>query len=718
MTDLTLEPLEGMRGSNDRIKNWLDNTPAIKQKSKSVRSVPEIEITQTEDAFVNVDTKFDEEAGQTVQDQNSFTAKTLKAMDFCKTFSNILVFEDKFDDISINSAQYEIQLEKKQRFWDFLTMITSMIYGVALFMIGIVVYSTDLLFSRLFTGSNFVHHYSEAFNIYLCLIGTVFLIGLIYDLYGYINTIQRKCSDVGKIQLVEDEKGEFNLQLPVPAFEKKKKKETRMPEYYCFTTGRHSGSFYLKIGASIFCFGHLVRVMLNSSKQIQHLMVGNPACASGIQLAFEIMYAIFSFVQLFMIFRFGNVIVNRNKILSQFAFMHCISSSLCFWIFAIMNETMDALVEKYYSKKSYNSCHHRTPRANREFPACDQDNTTQFSIGNNIICGMELKDTCGADVDSVSSLLYPFSIEFNILVVAVWYIMWSNIGNMEQHSKSIEFLPPDNPSSRKSSLIPVSAADTDLIQTAEDRSPSAFVKDEMMIDAIDAIEDAMVISADCGSSVRGLFNGLFMLVVTIACVIVHLTWQNSCNQVLVDASLTLSYIIECIILSVMIIATIWTYINIVKLDINPHSISFLDDLLLLICIPSYFLLFAFSLAPNIFHQFEPLTFITDALTIIQVTVQTPLIVDGLRRCSETKENLKTVPGKNTLMFLIVANLVHYIFYIFMQKSSFYEAHKNEFYGKLEWTIISHIALPLCIFYRFHASVALVDIWNSAYKPAD
>ena len=31
---------------------------------------------------------------------------------------------------------------------------------------------------------------------------------------------------------------------------------------------------------------------------------------------------------------------------------------------------------------------------------------------------------------------------------------------------------------------------------------------------------------------------------------------------------------------------------------------------------------------------------------------------------------------------------------------------------------SHVALPLCIFYRFHSSVALADIWGSAYRPGN
>ena len=42
------------------------------------------------------------------------------------------------------------------------------------------------------------------------------------------------------------------------------------------------------------------------------------------------------------------MIVNRNKGFARFAFMHCIVSSLCFWIYTIINETLDALVSKKY----------------------------------------------------------------------------------------------------------------------------------------------------------------------------------------------------------------------------------------------------------------------------------------------------------------------------------------------------------------------------------
>ena len=598
----------------------------------------------------------------------------------------------------------ELQEEKNRKFWEFFILITSIIYGVALFMVGLVVYSSDLLFSGLYTDNEkSIYSYSDGFNIYLCLVGTVFLSGLIFDIYQYINTMEKCSNNKQLVTLVED--GDRRMSMQVTSLrvglELEEEKKRSITEYYVFSTGRHSGSFFLKVGASIFCFGHLIRVMLELSKQVGfYISEDHDFCVNGVTLFFKSIYAVFSFVQLYIIFRFGNVIVNRNKTLSRFAFIHCISSSLCFWVYSIINETMDALVEKYLLKKGYDSCadgdYSRVTRAADPFPMCESDNTTEFSIFNNVICDMDIRKNCTTDTDGIALFFYPFSVEFSILTVGVWYVMWDNIVKVEEHKGSMECILGH---SRRTSFEPTK------ITSLPDSNLEGF-KEPL---------DTMIISANCANSNRGLFLGLGLLVITIVGVLVHLVWQKSCDQVFVDSALTLSYLIECLNLFFMLIATIITYKNIIKLDVNPHPVSFLDDLLLLICIPSYFLLFFFSIGPNI-YQFTPLNFLTDFLTIVQVTVQTPLIVDGLRRCSNTPENLKELPGRNIVMFLIVSNLVNYIFYILMQKSSFYEYGKSEFYGKLQWSVISHVTLPLCIFYRFHSAVGLVDIWNSAYKP--
>lgn len=70
----------------------------------------------------------------------------------------------------------------------------------------------------------------------------------------------------------------------------------------------------------------------------------------------DVLYPVFSFLQLYVIYKFGNVIVNKNKILARFAFMHCIGASLCFWIYTIKNETLDSYIEKYYHQGIHTDC--------------------------------------------------------------------------------------------------------------------------------------------------------------------------------------------------------------------------------------------------------------------------------------------------------------------------------------------------------------------------
>ena len=93
-----------------------------------------------------------------------------------------------------------------------------------------------------------------------------------------------------------------------------------------------------------------------------------------------------------------------------------------------------------------------------------------------------------------------------------------------------------------------------------------------------------------------------------------------------------------------------------------------------------------------------------------------MIIDGLRRCSDSRENQNLKPGRNTLTFLIIANLALWLWDTMELKTSGYSELRKAYYGEDFYTVISHTTMPLVIFYRFHSSVALVDIWSSAYRP--
>merc|ERR1719289_777787 len=101
--------------------------------------------------------------------------------------------------------------------------------------------------------------------------------------------------DKSNLKLVEGEDGEYQIEIPL-ASEKKK-----IPDYYGFSTGRHSGSFFLKIGAGIFCFGHLIhmglifvrKMKLYSYADQDAEMVDN--CVGGADvLVHDVLYPLFS----------------------------------------------------------------------------------------------------------------------------------------------------------------------------------------------------------------------------------------------------------------------------------------------------------------------------------------------------------------------------------------------------------------------------------------
>ncbi|CAB0020517.1 unnamed protein product [Nesidiocoris tenuis] len=101
--------------------------------------------------------------------------------------------------------------------------------------------------------------------------------------------------------------------------------------------------------------------------------------------------------------------------------------------------------------------------------------------------------------------------------------------------------------------------------------------------------------------------------------------------------------------------------------------------------------------------------------MLQVLIQTPFIIDGLRRCSNTKSLRKEKPGRELLTFLIVCNVTMWITETFEIKShSDLSDPRSHYYGQFLWACITHLTFPLTMFYRFHSSVCMVDIWKSAY----
>ena len=96
----------------------------------------------------------------------------------------------------------------------------------------------------------------------------------------------------------------------------------------------------------------------------------------------------------------------------------------------------------------------------------------------------------------------------------------------------------------------------------------------------------MILFADCSSSTRGMFLGLILLVLTVIGCIIVMVIMDDCNY---KTAIHITLIYEVNLFTLLILASLQLYYKIVKFDVNLNPISFLDDMLLIVCLPSFFL---------------------------------------------------------------------------------------------------------------------------------
>lgn len=73
------------------------------------------------------------------------------------------------------------------------------------------------------------------------------------------------------------------------------------------------------------------------------------------------------------------------------------------------------------------------------------------------------------------------------------------------------------------------------------------------------------------------------------------------------------------------------------------------------------------------------------------------------------------PGKELITFLIVVNIAMWTVNTLEKSRAGVRPDHLEFFGVWAWTIITHVSMPLAIFYRFHSAICLFEVWKSCYK---
>lgn len=530
--------------------------------------------------------------------------------------------------------------------------------------------------------------------------------------------------------------------------------------------------------------------------------------------------------------------------MAKFGLMHIIGTSVTFWFRTILEEAFEDFVHKMDYFKT-NRAQSKLNPSGSALVASGQLNNRSDNENNPILTLMSspISDTitpqlvrhlpdsyaCAQNTllttKSMNALpyLYPFTIEYNLLLAATFLSLYINIGrvghqgsgapgcryslNCKTRANYPNFSDVASKAVSSNSSTSREFHDNSSSTTRTGSSISAHQKDFN----IGEYKSNFVVNADCHSANKGLFCGFFVLLVALVTIVIFFVTINKPTHV--ELGIKINLIQEAVLTMLILIVTLVGLKQIAKLNRNPYLREKVttDDVLMLIPLPFFFIhsLLSFraetasmtlgcngsmlcitsikpssgvdiiglnanmsvqsggsistssddlnasheimtsSLLPDEFisdshlasdainprerrnvtnsssnanggaiqvDHFKLITVALNILVMIEVLVQTNFIIDGMRRCSESRYLRFKKPARELVTFAILLNITYWIVATFETKSVEQYKTEIEYYGPLPYMFISHTTLPVMLFYRYHSSVCLTEIWNRAYKP--
>ncbi|XP_008214404.2 proton channel OtopLc-like [Nasonia vitripennis] len=217
------------------------------------------------------------------------------------------------------------------------------------------------------------------------------------------------------------------------------------------------------------------------------------------------------------------------------------------------------------------------------------------------------------------------------------------------------------------------------------------------------------LSIDCGSAHKGLFGGILVVAATVLSLIMFFVLREAKPKMAIQQVTSLEVAIQ---FSGTIVA-IMAALKLRHLDYRNAKPPHLDSTLLAAAQAGVYLHCLFGAVGSILTRGPTwiLCLTADFLAVLQSTTQTVLIKIAWRRRSRSNEK----PGKELITFLIVVNIAMWTVNTLEKSRAGVRPDHLQFFGVWAWTIITHVSMPLAIFYRFHSAICLFEVWKSCYK---
>ncbi|XP_073963096.1 proton channel OtopLc-like isoform X2 [Choristoneura fumiferana] len=453
------------------------------------------------------------------------------------------------------------------------------------------------------------------------------------------------------------------------------------------TRTHHYGSFYLRMGAVAFGIGSMIYSGLEFGQYWE--LERNTNCHNVLLALTPATRMAFIFIQMYFIFLNNEMKVYKHKIVARFGLMHMVGTNLSVWLNVLVQETKHEILTFYDPENKTIGLSHRlafqkafaslATEVPPSHPAAAHLRVPRGLKGPHHIFECRRTNIMGSLVQDASPFLFPCTIEYSLICAAILYVMWKNI------------------SKYPSKDVAAAIAKARLLEgLAYKKSPHLY-------------------SVDCARAHKGLFFGILVLVLTIISLIlffVLISKKDYATLAVVEVN-----VCELALYAMTTLASLAGMVCVRNLKYDGSRNLELDNILLVGAQTGMFIYGTFTIIGGHFtiEKNTILILITALSSLVQTTCQTMFILDASRRSAKTHDQLRKKPGREIVTFLLVTNLAMWA--INTLEKSRAESHPVQlhFYGLWAWTIITHVSMPLAIFYRFHSTVCLCEIWKRAYK---
>ncbi|XP_012162834.1 otopetrin-2 isoform X2 [Ceratitis capitata] len=474
----------------------------------------------------------------------------------------------------------------------------------------------------------------------------------------------------------------------------------------------HFGSFYLRVGAIAFAIGTMVYSGLEFGQYFE--LNGKSGCGDVFIAITPICRMILAIVQIQFIFLNTTYMdMARHKVICRFGLMHMVGTNLCEWLYVLVEETKheiyhighhekDETTEPIFSAAtshgsssdwsvdniSVQHVHRSVDSMNNTISTTIQNIVTNMTIaaaGNaseHMTVGCTRTNIMGALVQEVAPFLFPCTIEYSLICAVILYEMWKTVRSITDIDRS-----------RKSSIKP-----------SHHKQANHF-------------------SVDCSQSHKGLFFGILMIVMTIISMIMYFVlYTQPGYEMIATQEVTIWEIITYFICTAAIISGLILIrdLKYVQNSSDDHHSMELDNHLLIVAQTGVYLYGMFSILGSYFSKWDTVPdriegIVAEILGLAETSLQTMFILHAShRRCKGAKQ-ARRKPGREIVTFLLIVNIAIWFINTLIKGRAVFRETNLVFFGVWGWTIITHISMPLAIFYRFHSTICLFEVWKITYK---